>query len=516
MRYLCEKILRGSYSEKKYKKYGGEIMFCPNCGYENNDENQFCMKCGKSLTEEENILKSEISDHSETDIKSDEKSSERSLWYQNKPYLVSIISSIGGALICIFGCLLPFLNADIVIFKFSVSFIEGDGIIICILMAISIILSLIKLQKINIIPVILSADILYHDGKSVLEDEMTHFGTGFYCIIIGLIILLAGSLISFKGKWDKTGRLISKQIAWIKKHKICVIVICCILVTGIVMCILTFRYKIFCQHEWQSATCNSPEICSKCGKTQGEKLEHNWIPADCENPEKCSLCKETRGSALGHKWLEATCDKPKTCEVCNKTDGIANGHDWEAATCESPKKCNICKKTEGNAKGHKWQKATCTEPKICQNCGKTDGKPAGHKWKNATLYTPKTCSVCGETEGTALNYEYMSTGKVNVESGGLNLRKEMDKNSDVVTLIPKNTSIYLYNCHNSEWYYTEYDGKYGYVYAEYVSIDVPSYNQPSDESDNYDNRSFNETFEDEFNNLVEDMYWGVLSGQYDK
>lgn len=49
MRCLCEKILRGGYSEKKYKKYGGEIMFCPNCGYENNDENQFCMKCGRPI-----------------------------------------------------------------------------------------------------------------------------------------------------------------------------------------------------------------------------------------------------------------------------------------------------------------------------------------------------------------------------------------------------------------------------------------------------------------------------------
>lgn len=27
-------------------------MFCPECGYENNDENKFCMKCGKDIKQD--------------------------------------------------------------------------------------------------------------------------------------------------------------------------------------------------------------------------------------------------------------------------------------------------------------------------------------------------------------------------------------------------------------------------------------------------------------------------------
>ncbi len=491
-------------------------MFCPDCGYENNDENKFCMKCGKSLSNGEDNLKSETPIFSDTDDKSDtasyEKLSEHSSC-KNKLFLASIITSIGGALICVLGCLLPFASADIMIFNISVRFIEGDGLLICILMAISIISSLAKFQKFNIISVVLSSIILYHDGKSVFEEEMVYPGIGFYFIIIGLIILLVGFLISFKGGQDKTREL----IAWIKKHKIITAVICLILISGIVMCILTFKYKVFCKHDWQSATCNSPEICSKCDRTQGTKLEHNWIPADCENPETCSLCGETRASALGHKWLDATCNKPKRCEVCNKTDGVAKGHDWEIATCESPKKCTICGQTDGEARGHKWENATCTEPKVCQNCGKTDGKPAGHKWLDATLYMPKTCSVCGETVGSALDYEFFAEGKVDVSasSAGIYLRSDMNMDAEKILLIPKATTISLYNCYSSEWYYTEYDGKYGYVYADYVAI-TNSYNQLSEESGSYDNRSFDEVYEDEFNNLVEDIYWGALSGKYDK
>lgn len=65
---------------------------------------------------------------------------------------------------------------------------------------------------------------------------------------------------------------------------------------------------------------------------------------------------------------------------------------------------------------------------------------------DATLYSPKTCSVCSETEGYALNYEYIAAGKVNVDSGGLYLRKEMNTSSEILTLIPDDTTISLYDC----------------------------------------------------------------------
>lgn len=33
-------------------------MFCPNCGYENNNENKFCMECGKDIRQETNEFSS--------------------------------------------------------------------------------------------------------------------------------------------------------------------------------------------------------------------------------------------------------------------------------------------------------------------------------------------------------------------------------------------------------------------------------------------------------------------------
>ncbi|MBP5414907.1 MAG: hypothetical protein ILN61_06670 [Lachnospiraceae bacterium] len=102
------------------------------------------------------------------------------------------------------------------------------------------------------------------------------------------------------------------------------------------------------KHEWEDATCEEPETCSKCGKTRGEALGHDWEDADCEHPKTCKECGETKGKAKGHDWEEATCETPKTCKKCGKTEGEALGHDWIAATIDSPKKCSLCGIEEGD------------------------------------------------------------------------------------------------------------------------------------------------------------------------
>lgn len=115
-----------------------------------------------------------------------------------------------------------------------------------------------------------------------------------------------------------------------------------------ILTLCAFMFSGCCiKHEWEEATCEEPETCSKCGKTRGEALGHEWKDADCEHPKTCKVCGETKGKAKGHDWIEATCTEPKTCSVCGKTEGEPLGHDWIAATLDHPKKCSLCGLEEG-------------------------------------------------------------------------------------------------------------------------------------------------------------------------
>lgn len=76
-----------------------------------------------------------------------------------------------------------------------------------------------------------------------------------------------------------------------------------------------------CSHTWLDATCEDPQICSKCEEVQGDPLAHDMADADCVNPRTCTRCGLTEGTALGHTWQEATTELPKTCTACAATEG---------------------------------------------------------------------------------------------------------------------------------------------------------------------------------------------------
>ncbi|MDD6268831.1 MAG: SH3 domain-containing protein [Oscillospiraceae bacterium] len=224
-------------------------------------------------------------------------------------------------------------------------------------------------------------------------------------------------------------------------------------------------------HDWNEATCTEPEICKVCGEEQGKALGHKWIDATCLEPETCSVCGETKGKALGHSWTAATCLKPKTCSICGETEGSTLSHSWKAATCTKPKTCTKCGTTSGKAKGHNWSNATCTEPKICKVCNKKSGKAKGHTWVAATIEKPKTCSVCGITEGSKLNYSYIGSGVVDVNSDStLLLRESMSDSAKNLASIPDGVKIDIWDTGKKGWYYSKYEGKYGYVKSEYVDL----------------------------------------------
>ncbi len=129
------------------------------------------------------------------------------------------------------------------------------------------------------------------------------------------------------------------------------------------------------EHTWIEPTCETPWVCSVCGKTEGTPLGHTWKDATCTEAKTCTRCGETDGPPLGHSWTEPTCTKPKTCMRCGLTEGIQTEHSWTEATCTQPRTCVKCGLTEGTALGHDWQEATYTDPKTCRRCGTTTGKP---------------------------------------------------------------------------------------------------------------------------------------------
>ena len=108
------------------------------------------------------------------------------------------------------------------------------------------------------------------------------------------------------------------------------------IIATMLVCILLLPMLAGCclSHDWQAATCQAPETCAKCGKTQGEILPHNWEKATCEKSETCTQCGATQGDPLGHEWQAATCEAPETCAACGKTQGEALGHAIRPETIE--------------------------------------------------------------------------------------------------------------------------------------------------------------------------------------
>ena len=132
-----------------------------------------------------------------------------------------------------------------------------------------------------------------------------------------------------------------------------------------------FATHTICFHKWSEATCTEPQICSVCGRTQGEPLGHEWVEATCTEPKTCSRCGMTEGEALGHEVTTWKTTKEATCTAEGEQEG----------------KCTRCGETVHEAipmKEHEfgeWETtkpATCTEEgeatRKCKNCDETETK----------------------------------------------------------------------------------------------------------------------------------------------
>lgn len=79
-----------------------------------------------------------------------------------------------------------------------------------------------------------------------------------------------------------------------KKVRNTVVAIIILSVLALILCFMLFR----CGHEWIDATCTSPRTCTKCGKTEGEKISHTLTEANYQSPATCTVCGIEVGEPL--------------------------------------------------------------------------------------------------------------------------------------------------------------------------------------------------------------------------
>lgn len=85
--------------------------------------------------------------------------------------------------------------------------------------------------------------------------------------------------------------------------------------------------------------------------------------------------------------------------------------------------------------------------------------------------TAKTDTSAKDSEQTTmvLNEEDRLFGAyVDTQGDGLNLRNEPFPTADIIATIPDKTQIDIYSCGKAGWYCTSYNGKSGYVSADYI------------------------------------------------
>ncbi len=159
-------------------------------------------------------------------------------------------------------------------------------------------------------------------------------------------------------------------------------------------------------HNWQDATCTSPELCINCNETRGEALSHSWTQSSCAEPLLCTRCGNTTTEGIVHELVLENCLLPRYCKNCSYTESEAPGHDWQEASCTLPSYCTACKRSKGSALGHEFVDATCDNPRSCIRCPVTEGVALGHDWVFVSTIAPTcapgahvySCNVCLQTK----------------------------------------------------------------------------------------------------------------------
>jgi hypothetical protein len=135
-----------------------------------------------------------------------------------------------------------------------------------------------------------------------------------------------------------------------------------------------------------------------------------------------------------------------------------------------------CGKTEnGETSGN-----TISSPKTTTSAAATTAESGDSKDEKTTTAakaadnskdTAKADTSAKDSEQTTmvLNEEDRLFGAyVDTQGDGLNLRNEPFPTADIIATIPDKTQIDIYSCGKAGWYCTSYNGKSGYVSADYI------------------------------------------------
>lgn len=207
-------------------------------------------------------------------------------------------------------------------------------------------------------------------------------------------------------------------------------------------------------HTGGTATCQSPAICTRCGKAYGPLGSHQFqtvraaVAATCTAPGtsallRCSVCGTEQGggesaAALGHSWggwvqtKAATCledgTETRTCQRCKATETRSlakTGHTPKDPVRENvvPAEClkngshddvvycavcgtQISRTTvPDRALGHTGGTATCIELAVCTRCGEEYGGYGDHHYEliesvkpncSNAGYSISRCTICND------------------------------------------------------------------------------------------------------------------------
>ena len=141
---------------------------------------------------------------------------------------------------------------------------------------------------------------------------------------------------------------------------------------------------------------------------------------------------------------------------CGKTDG-----NTESATTVTTTSSVAATTTAANEKSESTTAASASD-KTQEKASDNAQDPAKEEKNEALVLEDR---------------DRLFSGYVATDSGDLNLRAEPFPTADVLASIPKDTRIEVYSCGKAGWYCTSYNGKAGYVSADYVKEIAQENNQ---------------------------------------
>ncbi|MDE7287330.1 MAG: hypothetical protein K2N55_10885 [Lachnospiraceae bacterium] len=117
-----------------------------------------------------------------------------------------------------------------------------------------------------------------------------------------------------------------------------------------------------CNHTYYEATCTSPMVCSKCGKTSGEIKEHDFAEANYQQPETCTGCGLTQGEVLQPDFEKygIVCDAKEDVEYPFVNKCVDNGETTVGKIMFSDYDVFLSDDGYEERDGYEWRTVTCT------------------------------------------------------------------------------------------------------------------------------------------------------------